>query len=64
MEPAATSAPPPAQKEEPNADAKPKPPAVMQRGTSKESLIISMSPSPRAGEGEILKVEVKEKKNT
>nr|XP_021135925.1 cyclic nucleotide-gated cation channel beta-3 [Columba livia] len=64
VEPAATSAPPPAQKEEPNADAKPKPPAVMQRGTSKESLIISMSPSPRAGEGEILKVEVKEKKNT
>ncbi|KAK2527905.1 Cngb3 [Columba guinea] len=64
VEPAATSAPPPAQNEEPNADAKPKPPAVMQRGTSKESLIISMSPSPRAGEGEILKVEVKEKKNT
>ncbi|XP_065486328.1 cyclic nucleotide-gated cation channel beta-3 [Caloenas nicobarica] len=64
VEPAATSAPPPAQKEEPNTDAKSKPPAVMQRGTSKESLIISMSPSPRAGEGEILKVEVKEKKNT
>ncbi|XP_061304153.1 cyclic nucleotide-gated cation channel beta-3 [Pezoporus flaviventris] len=61
MEPAAPSAPP-AQKEEPNTDAKPKP-AVMHRGTSKESLIISMSPSPRAGEGEILKVEVKEKKN-
>ncbi|KAM6101014.1 cyclic nucleotide-gated channel beta-3 [Theristicus caerulescens] len=61
VEPAASSVPP-AQKEEPNADAKPKPPAVMQRETSKESLIISMSPSPRAGEGEILKVEVKEKK--
>ncbi|XP_009474824.1 PREDICTED: cyclic nucleotide-gated cation channel beta-3 [Nipponia nippon] len=60
-EPAASPAPP-AQKEELNADAKPKPPAVMQRGTSKESLIITMSPSPRAGEGEILKVEVKEKK--
>ncbi|XP_010132516.1 PREDICTED: cyclic nucleotide-gated cation channel beta-3, partial [Buceros rhinoceros silvestris] len=60
VEPAASSAPP-AEKEEPNADAKPKPP-VMHRGTSKESLIISMSPSPRAGEGEILTVEVKEKK--
>ncbi|XP_075351582.1 cyclic nucleotide-gated channel beta-3 [Mycteria americana] len=61
VEPAASSAPP-AQKEEPNADTKPKPPAVMHRGTTNESLIISMSPSPRAGEGEILKVEVKEKK--
>ncbi|XP_010013866.1 PREDICTED: cyclic nucleotide-gated cation channel beta-3, partial [Nestor notabilis] len=61
MEPAPASAPP-AQKEEPNADTKPKP-AVMHRETSKESLIISMSPSPRAGEGEILKVEVKEKIN-
>ncbi|XP_075599879.1 cyclic nucleotide-gated channel beta-3 [Balearica regulorum gibbericeps] len=57
-EPAASSAPP-AQKEEPNADAKP--PAVMHRTTTNESLIISMSPSPRAEEGEILKVEVKEK---
>ncbi|KAF4798001.1 Cyclic nucleotide-gated cation channel beta-3 [Turdus rufiventris] len=56
-EPAAPSAPP-AQMEEPKADAKP---AVMQRTTSKESLIISMTPSPRAGEGEILKVEIKEK---
>lgn len=61
MEPAASSAPP-AQKEEPDADTKPKPPAVMHRGTTNESLIISMSPSPKAGEGEILKVEVKEKK--
>ena len=61
MEPAASSAPP-AQKEEPSADAKPKP-AVMHRRTTNESLIISMSPSPRAGEGEILTVEVKEKKN-
>ncbi|XP_050564737.1 cyclic nucleotide-gated cation channel beta-3 [Cygnus atratus] len=60
-EPAASSAPP-AQNEEPNADAKPKPPAVMHRGTTNESLIISMSPSPTAGEGEILKVEAKEKK--
>ncbi|KAM6444371.1 cyclic nucleotide-gated channel beta-3 [Rhynochetos jubatus] len=60
VEPEASSAPP-AQKEEPNADAKPKPPAVMRRGTTNESLIISMSPSPRAEEGEILKVEVKEK---
>ncbi|KAI6075031.1 Cyclic nucleotide-gated cation channel beta-3 [Aix galericulata] len=60
-EPAGSSAPP-AQKEEPNADAKPKPPAVMHRGTTNESLIISMSPSPTAGEGEILKVEAKEKK--
>ncbi|XP_075272017.1 cyclic nucleotide-gated channel beta-3 [Opisthocomus hoazin] len=60
-EPAASSAPP-AQKEEPSADTKPKPPAVMHRRSTKESLIISMSPSPRAGEGEILKVEVKEKK--
>ncbi|XP_077637386.1 cyclic nucleotide-gated channel beta-3 [Lonchura striata] len=55
--PAAPSAAP-AQKEKPQADAKP---AVMQRTTSKESLIISMTPSPRAGEGEILKVEIKEK---
>uniref|UniRef100_A0A8C0IG94 Cyclic nucleotide gated channel subunit beta 3 n=1 Tax=Bubo bubo TaxID=30461 RepID=A0A8C0IG94_BUBBB len=61
VEPTASSAPP-VQKEELNADAKPKP-AVMHRGTTNESLIISMSPSPRAGEGEILKVEVKEKKN-
>ncbi|XP_064297845.1 cyclic nucleotide-gated cation channel beta-3 [Phalacrocorax carbo] len=61
VEPAASSAPP-AKKEEPNADAKPKPPAVMQRTTTNESLIISMSPSPRAEEGEILTVEVKEKK--
>ncbi|XP_074676376.1 cyclic nucleotide-gated channel beta-3 [Strix aluco] len=61
VEPTASSVPP-VQKEEPNADAKPKP-AVMHRGTTNESLIISMSPSPRAGEGEILKVEVKEKKN-
>uniref|UniRef100_A0A663DZM7 Cyclic nucleotide gated channel subunit beta 3 n=1 Tax=Aquila chrysaetos chrysaetos TaxID=223781 RepID=A0A663DZM7_AQUCH len=59
VEPAASSAPP-AQKEEPNGGAKPKP-AVLHRGTTNESLIISMSPSPRAGEGEILKVEVKEK---
>uniref|UniRef100_A0A8D2N2G4 Cyclic nucleotide-binding domain-containing protein n=1 Tax=Zonotrichia albicollis TaxID=44394 RepID=A0A8D2N2G4_ZONAL len=57
VEPAAPSAPP-AKKEKPQADAKP---AVMQRTTSKESLIISMTPSPRAGEGEILKVEIKEK---
>lgn len=60
MEPAAPSAPPPAPKEKPKADNKP---AVMQRATSKESLIISMTPSPRAGEGEILKVEIKEKEN-
>ncbi|XP_049675096.1 cyclic nucleotide-gated cation channel beta-3 [Accipiter gentilis] len=59
VEPTASSAPP-AQKEEPDTGAKPKP-AVMHRGTTNESLIISMSPSPRAGEGEILKVEVKEK---
>ncbi|XP_009274324.1 PREDICTED: cyclic nucleotide-gated cation channel beta-3 [Aptenodytes forsteri] len=61
VEPAASSAPP-AQKEEPNADAKPKPPAVLHRGTTNESLIITMSPSPKTEEGEILKVEVKEKK--
>ncbi|XP_054046834.1 cyclic nucleotide-gated cation channel beta-3 [Rissa tridactyla] len=60
VEPTASSVPP-AQKEEPTADTKPKPPAVMHRGTTNESLIISMSPSPRAGEGEILKVEAKEK---
>ncbi|XP_072183384.1 cyclic nucleotide-gated channel beta-3 [Excalfactoria chinensis] len=60
-EPAATPAPPP-QKEEPEADTKPKPRAVMHRGTTNESLIITMSPSPRAEEGEILKVEAKEKK--
>uniref|UniRef100_A0A8C9U430 Cyclic nucleotide gated channel subunit beta 3 n=1 Tax=Serinus canaria TaxID=9135 RepID=A0A8C9U430_SERCA len=57
VEPAAPPAPP-AKKEKPQEDAKP---AVMQRATSKESLIISMTPSPRAGEGEILKVEIKEK---
>ncbi|XP_033375352.1 cyclic nucleotide-gated cation channel beta-3 [Parus major] len=57
VEPAAPSAPP-AQKEKPKTDAKP---AAIQRATSKESLIISMTPSPRAGEGEILKVEIKEK---
>lgn len=34
----------------------------MHRGTTNESLIITMSPSPRAEEGEILKVEAKEKK--
>uniref|UniRef100_A0A8C2SKJ3 Cyclic nucleotide gated channel subunit beta 3 n=1 Tax=Coturnix japonica TaxID=93934 RepID=A0A8C2SKJ3_COTJA len=60
-EPAAPSAPPP-QKEEPEADTKPKPRPVMHRGTTNESLIITMSPSPRAEEGEILKVEAKEKK--
>uniref|UniRef100_A0A8C4XP11 Cyclic nucleotide gated channel subunit beta 3 n=1 Tax=Falco tinnunculus TaxID=100819 RepID=A0A8C4XP11_FALTI len=60
VEPVASSAPP-AQKEEANAEAKPQP-AAMRRENSKESLIISMSPSPRAEEGEILKVEVKEKK--
>ncbi|XP_071593987.1 cyclic nucleotide-gated channel beta-3 [Heliangelus exortis] len=60
-EPAASSAPP-ARKEEPNADAKSKAPAVMHKSTSKDSLIISMAPSPRAGEGEILTVEIKEKK--
>ncbi|KAM9278941.1 cyclic nucleotide-gated channel beta-3 [Cariama cristata] len=60
VKPTAPSAPP-VEKAEPNADAKPQP-AVMHRVTSKESLIISMSPSPRAGEGEILKVEVIEKK--
>ncbi|KAM6349601.1 cyclic nucleotide-gated channel beta-3 [Podargus strigoides] len=62
MQPPASSAPP-AQKEDLNADAKPQPPAVMHRGTTNKSLIISMSPSPRAEEGEILTVEVKEKKN-
>ncbi|NWH79619.1 CNGB3 protein, partial [Piaya cayana] len=56
-----TSSAPPAQNKGPTADTKPKP-AVMKRETSKESLIISMSPSPTAGEGEILKVEIKEKK--
>ncbi|XP_040443070.1 cyclic nucleotide-gated cation channel beta-3 [Falco naumanni] len=60
VEPVASSAPP-AQNEEANAEAKPQP-AAMRRENSKESLIISMSPSPRAEEGEILKVEVKEKK--
>ncbi|XP_051468588.1 cyclic nucleotide-gated cation channel beta-3 [Apus apus] len=58
LEPTASSAPP-VQKEEPNADTKAKSPAVL---TKKDSLVISMSPSPRAGEGEILTVEVKEKK--
>ncbi|KAM6281289.1 cyclic nucleotide-gated channel beta-3 [Porphyrio hochstetteri] len=58
VEPTASSAPP-AQAEEPHADAKA--PAVIHRRTSNESLIISMSPSPRAEEGEILKVEIKEK---
>ncbi|XP_010004797.1 PREDICTED: cyclic nucleotide-gated cation channel beta-3 [Chaetura pelagica] len=58
VEPTASAAPP-VQKEESNADTKAKSPAVL---TKKDSLVISMSPSPRAGEGEILTVEVKEKK--
>ncbi|NWX19003.1 CNGB3 protein, partial [Aegotheles bennettii] len=61
VEPAASSAPP-AQKQDPNADAKPKRPEVMHRVNTKDSLVISMSPSPTAGEGEILTVEIKEKK--
>ncbi|KFV81182.1 Cyclic nucleotide-gated cation channel beta-3, partial [Struthio camelus australis] len=61
LEPVASSTVP-AQKEKPNADTKPTPPAVMHRGITNKSLIISMSPSPIAGEGEILKVEVEEKK--
>ncbi|NXG44055.1 CNGB3 protein, partial [Psilopogon haemacephalus] len=59
-QPAASSAPH-AQDKEPDADTKTKA-AATERRNSKESLIISMSPSPRAGEGEILTVEVKEKK--
>ncbi|XP_064363849.1 cyclic nucleotide-gated cation channel beta-3 [Dromaius novaehollandiae] len=61
LEPVASSTPP-AQEEKPNADTKPTPSAVMHRGIANKSLIISMSPSPIAGEGEILKVEVEEKK--
>ncbi|XP_062424353.1 cyclic nucleotide-gated cation channel beta-3 [Rhea pennata] len=53
---------PPVQREKLNADTKPTPSAVTHRGITNKSLIISMSPSPIAGEGEILKVEVEEKK--
>ncbi|NWX86610.1 CNGB3 protein, partial [Nothoprocta ornata] len=48
----------PVQKEKPDADAKP----AMDEKIPKKPLIISMAPSPIAGEGEILKVEVEEKK--
>nr|XP_013812250.1 PREDICTED: cyclic nucleotide-gated cation channel beta-3 [Apteryx mantelli mantelli] len=61
LEPVVSSAPP-AQKEKPNADTKLTPSAVTHREITNKSLIISMSPSPIAGEREILKVEVEEKK--
>ncbi|KAM8811077.1 cyclic nucleotide-gated channel beta-3 [Eudromia elegans] len=48
----------PAQKDKPGADTQP----AMDKEIPKKPLIISMSPSPIAGEGEILKVEVEEKK--
>ncbi|XP_067409614.1 cyclic nucleotide-gated channel beta-3 [Emydura macquarii macquarii] len=51
-----------AQKEEPVANFQPSPQPVLLRGTTNKSLIISMVPSPTAEEGEILTVEVKEKK--
>ncbi|XP_070798251.1 cyclic nucleotide-gated channel beta-3 [Pituophis catenifer annectens] len=41
---------------------KPSPQPLVLSGINKESLVISMTPSPIAGEGEILTVEVKEKK--
>ncbi|XP_074841542.1 cyclic nucleotide-gated channel beta-3 [Carettochelys insculpta] len=40
----------------------PPPKPILHRGTTNESLIITMTPSPTAGEGEILTVEVKEKR--
>ncbi|TFK10924.1 lysine-specific demethylase 4C [Platysternon megacephalum] len=58
------TAPPKAsvQKEEPGANFQPLPKPVLLRGTTNKSLIISMAPSPIAGEGEVLTVEVKERR--
>uniref|UniRef100_A0A8C0JEV5 Cyclic nucleotide gated channel subunit beta 3 n=1 Tax=Chelonoidis abingdonii TaxID=106734 RepID=A0A8C0JEV5_CHEAB len=53
---------PSVQKEEPDANFQPPPKPVLLRGTTNKSLIISMAPSPIAGEGEVLTVEVKEKR--
>uniref|UniRef100_A0A8C3S3M1 Cyclic nucleotide gated channel subunit beta 3 n=1 Tax=Chelydra serpentina TaxID=8475 RepID=A0A8C3S3M1_CHESE len=53
---------PSVQKEEPVVNFQPPPKPVLHRGTTNKSLIISMAPSPIAGEGEILTVEVKEKR--
>ncbi|XP_030405320.1 cyclic nucleotide-gated cation channel beta-3 [Gopherus evgoodei] len=53
---------PSVQKEEPDANFQPPPKPVLLRGTTNKSLIISMAPSPIAGEGEVLTVKVKEKR--
>ncbi|XP_066480498.1 cyclic nucleotide-gated channel beta-3 [Tiliqua scincoides] len=61
---------PPVPKEEPPVNEQPPPPLpsppwpkpVLLRGITNQSLIISMTPSPVAGEGELLTVEVKEEK--
>ncbi|XP_019400327.1 PREDICTED: cyclic nucleotide-gated cation channel beta-3-like [Crocodylus porosus] len=50
------------QKEEPLANSQPLPNSGLHRGITNKSLIVTMSPSTTAGEGEILTVEVKEKK--
>nr|XP_042712261.1 cyclic nucleotide-gated cation channel beta-3 [Chrysemys picta bellii] len=53
---------PSVQMEEPGENFQPPPKPVLLRGTTNKSLIISMAPSPIAGEGEVLTVEVKEKR--
>uniref|UniRef100_K7GE96 Cyclic nucleotide gated channel subunit beta 3 n=1 Tax=Pelodiscus sinensis TaxID=13735 RepID=K7GE96_PELSI len=50
------------QKEEQIAASEPSPKPVLHRGTTNKSLIITMTPAPTAAEGEILTVEVKEKR--
>ncbi|XP_043363577.1 cyclic nucleotide-gated cation channel beta-3 [Dermochelys coriacea] len=60
-EPTAPSKPS-VEKEEPVANFQPPPKPVLHRGTTNKSLIITMAPSTIAGEGEILTVEVKEKR--
>ncbi|XP_073185421.1 cyclic nucleotide-gated channel beta-3 [Lepidochelys kempii] len=53
---------PSVEKEESVANFQPPPKPVLHRGTTNKSLVITMVPSPIAGEGEVLTVEVKEKR--
>ncbi|CAM5089206.1 unnamed protein product [Eretmochelys imbricata] len=53
---------PSVEKEESVANFQPPPKPVLHRGTTNKSLVITMAPSPIAGEGEVLTVEVKEKR--